>query len=255
MVGAMRLPLVVLHVSAGTVAMLAGALAIASRKGSRGHRRAGNVFVICMLSVSALGSYLGFIRGKWTISQAASSAFISWQQRGQRPKEEKTNSGRKPNWIAPPIALAFAAINFVWGVEVARGLTAVKNQSSVGAYVFFGTLALLSAAGNVRMLLRARLSGTQRLVRHLWRMCFRWFIATISFFLGQQQVFPAWLRGSYVLMVLAFLPLVFLIFWFIRVRLRTRTLMRGWHPAAKKDARFSDRGLLTLPRHVFESLQ
>jgi hypothetical protein len=34
MVGAMRLPLVVLHVSAGIVAMLAGALAIASRKGS-----------------------------------------------------------------------------------------------------------------------------------------------------------------------------------------------------------------------------
>jgi hypothetical protein len=69
------------------------------------------------------------------------------------------------------------------------------------------------------MLLRGGLSGRQRLVRHFWRMCFGWFIATISFFLGQQQVFPAWLRGSVVLLVLAFLPLLFLVYWFIRVRL------------------------------------
>lgn len=54
--------------------------------------------------------------------------------------------------------------------------------------------------------------------RHLWRMCFGLFIATGSFFLGQQQVFPAVLRGSPLLIVLAILPLVFLIFWLFRVR-------------------------------------
>jgi uncharacterized membrane protein len=214
----MRLPLVILHVSAGALAMLAGALAMAFRKGSRQHRRAGNVFVICMLSVSALGSYLGFIKGEMDNFTGGIFAFYlvatAWAT-----AERGENEPRKLDWIAPLIAFAFAAINFVWGVEVARGQTAVKNQSSVGAYVFFGTLALLCTAGDVRMLLRGGLSGAQRLVRHLWRMCFGWFIATISFFLGQQRVFPAWLRGSYVLVVLAFLPLVFLIFWFIRVRL------------------------------------
>jgi uncharacterized membrane protein len=56
----MRLPLLILHISAGVLAMLAGALAIGFRKGSRGHRMAGNVFVICMLSVSGLGAYLAF---------------------------------------------------------------------------------------------------------------------------------------------------------------------------------------------------
>jgi hypothetical protein len=81
-----------------------------------------------------------------------------------------------------------------------------------GAYFFFGGLALLSAAGDVRMLLRGGVSGRQRLVRHLWRMCFGWFIATISFFLGQQQVFPQWLQGSNILLVLAFLPLILLSF-------------------------------------------
>jgi hypothetical protein len=214
----MRLPLVILHVSAGTLAMLAGALAMAFRKGSRHHRRAGNVFVICMLSVSALGSYLGFIKGEMDNFTGGIFALYlvatAWAT-----AERGENEPRMLDWIAPPIALAFAAINFVWSVEVVRGRTAVKDQSSVGAYVFFGTLALLCTAGDVRMLARGGLSCSQRLVRHLWRMCFGWFIATISFFLGQQRVFPAWLRGSYVLVVLAFLPLVFLIFWFIRVRL------------------------------------
>jgi hypothetical protein len=36
--------------------------------------------------------------------------------------------------------------------------------------------------------------------------------------LGQQQVFPKWLRGSPALFVPALLPLVLLIFWVLRVR-------------------------------------
>jgi hypothetical protein len=232
MVGALRLPLLVLHASAGILAMLAGALAISLRKGSQGHRRAGNLFVICMLTVSALGSYLGFMKGEMDNFTGGIFALYlvatAWAT-ARRPENEIW----KLDWIAPPIALAFAAINCVWGVGVARGQTVVKDQSHAGAYFFFGILALLSAAGDVRMLLRGGLSGTPRFVRHLWRMCFGWFIATVSFFLGQQQVFPARLRGSFVLVVLAFLPLLFLIFWFIRVRLTKTYQNRGWDVTSK----------------------
>jgi hypothetical protein len=48
-------------------------------------------------------------------------------------------------------------------------------------------------------------------------MCFGLFIATGSFFLGQQQVFPAWLRKTNVLFVPALLPPALLIFWLFRV--------------------------------------
>lgn len=67
------------------------------------------------------------------------------------------------------------------------------------------------------MLLRG-IAGTKRLVRHLWRMCFGLFIATGSFFLGQQQVFPRAVRGSALLLILGIFPLFVLLFWFIRVR-------------------------------------
>src|SRR5579871_5972560 len=130
----MRLPLVILHVSAGTVAMFAGALAITFRKGSPGHRRAGNVFVICMLTVSLLGSYLGFMNGEMDNFTGGIFAFYLVATAWATVKAE--NEFRKLNWIAPPVALAFAGINFIWGAEAARGLTAVKNQSPTGSYVF-----------------------------------------------------------------------------------------------------------------------
>jgi len=84
-------------------------------------------------------------------------------------------------------------------------------------YFFMGSVMLLAAAGDVRMLVRGGVFGAKRIVRHLWRMCFGLFIATGSFFLGQQQVFPRWLRGSPVLSIPALLPLALLIFWLFRV--------------------------------------
>ena len=84
--------------------------------------------------------------------------------------------------------------------------------------LFLGSVMLLASAGDLRMLLRGSIAGTERVARHLWRMCFGWFIATGSFFLGQQQVFPEAVRRTNLLFVPAILPLVLLLFWLIRVR-------------------------------------
>ena len=73
-----------------------------------------------------------------------------------------------------------------------------------------------------RKFLRAPLGRVQRIARHLWRMCFAFFIATGSFFLGQQDVLPAAVRGSPVLFVLAFAPFAVMAFWLVRVRIGTR---------------------------------
>jgi len=83
---------------------------------------------------------------------------------------------------------------------------------------FMAAVLLLAAAGDIRMLVRGGISGRPRITRHLWRMCFGLFIATGSFFLGQQQVFPAFLRGSILLTVLALLPFPVMIYWLLRVR-------------------------------------
>src|SRR5262249_22094399 len=104
------------------------------------------------------------------------------------------------------------------GFEALHSPTGPKNGVPVGMSFFMGIVCLLAATGDLRMLLRGGVFGTQRIVRHLWRMCFGLFIATGSFFLGQPQVFPAFLRKTSLLLIPGILPLLLLIFWLCRVR-------------------------------------
>jgi len=115
------------------------------------------------------------------------------------------------------VSLAVGAIAVTYGLEAANSQTGAKHGYPAGPYFFLGSVALLSAAGDIRMLVRGGVFGVHRIARHLWRMCFSLFIATGSFFLGQQQVFPHWLRKTNVLFLPAILPLILLIFWLFRV--------------------------------------
>jgi hypothetical protein len=90
----------------------------------------------------------------------------------------------------------------------------------VAPYFIFGSVALLSAAGDVRLLRRGGVSGTKRTVRHLWRMSAALFMAAASFFLGQQKVMSAYMRGSKLLFVPPLVILIVLIYWLCRVWLR-----------------------------------
>ena len=67
-------------------------------------------------------------------------------------------------------------------------------------------LCLLAGLLDLNAILRASSRPRSGSARHLWRMCFAFFIATGSFFLGQQDVLPAAVRGSPILFVLAFAP-------------------------------------------------
>ena len=68
------------------------------------------------------------------------------------------------------------------------------------------------------MLLRGGVFGTQRISRHLWRMCFGLWIAAGSVFLARQQLFPALLRNTGALYFLTALPLLIMVFWLVRIR-------------------------------------
>jgi hypothetical protein len=113
---------------------------------------------------------------------------------------------------------AIAATALALAVEAAKSPTGMVYAYSPGPYILLGTVGLLAAAGDARLLVRRALSGRQRLARHLWRMCFALFIATSSIFLARPYLFPAFMSTTGVLYVLTFFPLVLMIFWLIRVR-------------------------------------
>lgn len=205
------------HISAGILGILSGATALSFRKGSRRHAQAGKIFVLAMLTMAASAVYLALMKhqtnnvfGGVLTFYLLSTAWLT-ARRGDRQMALF-------DWVAPLAALTVAAVILTHGVQVARSPARPPDDVPAGMYFFMGSVALLSAAGDVRMLARGGVTGTKRLVRHLWRMCFGLFIATGSFFLGQQQVFPVFIRKSGVLFIPAILPLLLLIFWFFRVR-------------------------------------
>jgi hypothetical protein len=212
----LRLVLLVFHVSAGVLAMFAGAAAISFRKGSRWHATAGNVFVVSMLVMATFASCLAYMKhqpnnvfgGMLTIYMVATA----WATARRRDGETGVL-----DWIGFLFAFTIGILGVFHGFQKMTGREPVDPGTFAFMQLFMSSVILLAGVGDLRMLLRG-ISGKRRIARHLWRMCFGWFIATGSFFLGQQQVFPAWLRGSPVLLVLALLPLMLLIYWMIRVR-------------------------------------
>jgi uncharacterized membrane protein len=212
----MRLAFLVLHISGGIVGILAGTAAMSFRKGSPRHALAGKVFVVAMLTLGASAVYLALV--KHQLGNVLGGTFAvylvatAWATARRGDRETGIF-----DWAAMLIPLLVGLALLILGLEVVYGHAKSPKGVPIGMYFVMGSVMLLAAAGDIRMLLRGGVFGSKRVVRHLWRMCLGFFIATGSFFLGQQQVFPAWLRGSSVLFIPATLPLLLLIFWLLRV--------------------------------------
>ena len=205
-------------ICSGALGLLSGAVAIAFRKGSRRHRLAGNVFVVSMLGLGASGAYMAIMKfqpgnilgGTFTFYLVATA----WMTARRRDGEPGIF-----DWVAFLVVSAIAAIEVTLGFAAMYSQTGMKYGYPAGPYFFIGSVALLAVIGDVRLLARRGISGAQRLVRHLWRMCFGLFIASGSIFLARPHLFPGFMRKTGVLYLLTFLPLILMVFWLLRVRL------------------------------------
>src|SRR5262249_3113034 len=124
------------------------------------------------------------------------------------------------DWAGLVLALGVAAAMATFGAQKVLRVPGTHDGVPAGMNFFLASIVLLAAAGDFRMLVRGGISGTRRIARHLWRMCFGLFIASGSIFLGRQHLFPAMVRKSGMLIVLTIFPLILLIFWLVRLRSR-----------------------------------
>jgi hypothetical protein len=209
-------PLLPVHISAGVVGILSGTAAMSFRKGSPRHALAGKMFVIAMMTMSSSAVYLALMKHQMGNVLGGTFAFylVTTAWLTARRGDGETSLF---DWGVLLIPLLVGIGLWISGLQLVYGHARSTDGVPVGMHFFMGSVMLLAAAGDIRMLVRGGVFGAKRIVRHLWRMCFGLFIATGSFFLGQQQVFPAWLRGSPALLVPALLPLALLIFWLFRV--------------------------------------
>ena len=219
------------HIAGGSVAIVSGTVALTARKGGAWHRRSGKVFFVAMLVAAAMAAALAaWIPQRGNVVGGIFAFYLvatAWMT--VRRKSTGIGSGEIAGAF---VAAAIAAIAIVFGVEAARSPSGAIDGTGAANFYVTAALAAFAAALDIKMILQGGIVGIPRIARHIWRVCTGLFIATGSFFLGQQKVMPGFVQGSPVLFVLALAPLAFLIFWMIRVRFARRFKTLRLQPAS-----------------------
>ena len=180
------------HVAAGGLAMVLGAVALSARKGGTTHRRSGMLFVYVMLAMGATASILGFLKSPSdpnVFTGFMTAYFVGTALTAVRPVSPWT---RVIDVAALTVVVPLGLGTIVSGVKAFNnpGLSPGGVPfRTIGVMSFvLATVMLLAAAGDVRILRFGRPRGGRRLARHLWRMCFALFIAAGSFFSIRERV-------------------------------------------------------------------
>ena len=209
--------LTLFHVVAGSAGLIAGAAALSVRKGGPIHARAGTAFFAAMLAMAGTGAAIAALKPeRGTAVVGIFTCYLvatAWMTVRRR---DGVAGGFERAGLA--VALTCAAAMLAFGVMASNSPTGRLDSLPPGAHYPFAFLAALAASLDLSFILRGRLARHQRIARHLWRMCAALAIAAFSFFLGQQDEFPAAWRGLSVWFVPPFAVLAAMTFWLVRVR-------------------------------------
>ena len=214
------------HVAAGGVGLVAGAIALSATKGAPLHRQSGLLFVYAMLTMSLTGAAIAAFAGvPGSVVAGLLAAYLC--ATALLTVRSRTAFSRRLDIAAMLVALSLAIAAAALGVDTLSLPGGSRDGQPAQIYFVFGTVALLAGLGDTHVVRSGALRGARRLARHLWRMCFALWIATASFFLGQAQVIPKPIRipGLLVLPVLAVLVIMFYWLWRVGVRKSLRGMV------------------------------
>ena len=180
------------HIAAGGLAIVLGAVALSVKKGGSIHRRSGLLFVYAMLVMGVSASILSLLKDRDAGNMFAgvlTAYFVGTGLTAVRPVSSWT---RLINAVALAVAVVLAAgcaVDGVWSINT-PGLDpdgVPFRTLGVMSLIIAGVL-VMAAAGDVRTMRVGMPRGRPRLARHLWRMCFALFIAAGSFFSLEERV-------------------------------------------------------------------
>lgn len=169
-----------LHVVTGTVGLITGFLALFVVKGATLHRRAGLAFVYSMLAMCIAGGFMAVALNKAAAINVPAATITSYLIITSLTTVRERWQNRAAEALLLLAALGVGSVMLIWGVQaVLNGGT--RNGFPAFPFFLFAAFGLLGAAGDMRVMLRGRLTGARRLARHLWRMSMALLIAALSF--------------------------------------------------------------------------
>lgn len=216
-----------IHIAAGGLAIILGAVALIAKKGGTIHRKVGLLFVYVMLVMGFTASMLGFLKSPTDANVRAGfmvAYFVVTALTTVRPASRWSGV---INVAGLTVALVLALFGIVGGVRIFNLPGRTFEGIPFFAPLFIATILILAAVGDVRIMRSGMPRGGPRLARHLWRMCFALFIAAGSFFSIRERVARI-LPEPFTTGPMRALPILLLFgamfYWLWRVRRRRGTL-------------------------------
>jgi uncharacterized membrane protein len=214
----MNSTLLPIHIAAGGLALVLGAVALSVKKGGTVHRRGGLLFVYAMLVMGTTAAFLGNVGGGLMAVYFVVTALTT-----VRPVSPWTH---RINVAALVLVAGLVSLDILGGVKAFNSPRGSLNGVPFGMFFFLAIIMILAAIGDVRMMRFGVPRGGPRLARHLWRMCFALFIAAGSFFSIRERVAKI-LPEPFTSGPIRALPILLIFgamfYWLLKVR-RRRTL-------------------------------
>ena len=207
----------VLHILAGTLALLSALMALTVTKGGNLHRRSGTAYVVAMLVMGLSGAAMAAAQGV-TLSVVAGLLAAYLVVTGWLSVRFPIERMRAALIVGMLVAIAIGITAMRFGMQALGTPVADPTPESSGIpFIVFGSLALLGAALDARMLWVGHIAGRHRLARHLWRLLAALVMANAAFFLGQADEFPEVLREPLLLAAPVLVSLLLIPYWLVRV--------------------------------------
>ncbi len=211
-----------IHIIAGLLALVAGAVALYATKGSPLHRRSGWMFAVAMATMTTTAAVIAQFFSPNRVNVVAAVLTFYLVATGVLAVRRTVPQMRALATGLMLVAVSVGAYALTLGAEAVSSTTHRVDGIPAPPLFMFGTVALLAAFGDLRMLHAGRIEGARRLARHLWRMSYAMWIATTSAFLGQAKFIPEPLRKLPLLVVPVLLVLVVMVYWLVKVHRRPR---------------------------------
>lgn len=209
------------HIAGGVLGLLAGLIASLSKKGAYLHRNAGKVFLVSMLVCYGIGAAVApFLEVGQRVNFVAAILALYLLISGIQAVKLKTYKASKFNLVGLCLSVVIALLGLLFMYVGSQSESGTVDGSPPDAFLLFVIAGTLSSIGEARILIIKTLSPQGRIYRHLWRMCFSFFIASGSLFSGQIQLFPEWFASSFLIIFCSLFPLLILVYWTIKILLQ-----------------------------------
>ncbi len=147
--------MVIVHIVAGSLALIAGMTALLSRKGDVRHRQAGLVFAIAMLVMTSTGAVMAALKARAHLDHRRRADVLPRRNRRARRAETRRAVARHARNVHGH-GLRDRRLGYAVGFDVTSNL---KTAGWAPMFFVFASIALASAAADLRLLRRGTLQG------------------------------------------------------------------------------------------------